>query len=73
MKKVSHVGVDYHVQTITIAVYLSDEKRFLETAHLSNDDKVITKHMKKLSQQFDLRICYEASGSGYTFSEKCVR
>jgi transposase len=70
MKKVAHVGVDYHVKTKTIAVYLSDEKRFLETTHLSNDDKVITKHMKKLSQHFDLRICYEASGSGYTFQRK---
>lgn len=70
MKKVAHVGVDYHVKTITIAVYLSDEKRFLETTHLSNDDKVITKHIKKLSQHFDLRICYEASGSGYTFQRK---
>jgi len=70
MKRIAHVGVDYHAKSITIAVYLSEEKSFLETTHLTNDDKVITKYMKKLSHQFDLRICYEASGSGYTFQRK---
>ena len=70
MKRIAHVGVDYHVKSITIAVYLSEEKSFLETIHLNNNDKVITRYMKKVSQQFDLRICYEASGSGYTFQRK---
>lgn len=70
MKKIAYVGVDYHVKSITAAVYLSEERSFLETTHLNNDDKVISRYMKKLSQQFDLRICYEASGSGYTFQRK---
>lgn len=70
MKKIAYVGVDYHVKTVTIAVYLDDEKRFLETTRLDNDDKIIARYMKKLSKQFDLRICYEASGSGYVFQRK---
>jgi hypothetical protein len=43
MKRIAHVGVDYHVKSITIAVYQSEEKSFLETIHLNNDDKVITR------------------------------
>ena len=70
MKKLAYVGVDYHVKTITISVYLPDEQKFLETTRLNNTDKGITKHMKKLSKQFDLKICYEASGSGYVFQRK---
>ena len=70
MKKIAYVGTDYHVKTITIAVYLNDEKRFLETTRLTNDDKIIAKFMKRLSKLFDLKICYEASGSGYTFQRK---
>ena len=70
MKKLAYVGVDYHVKTITIAVYLKEEQKYLETIRLSNADKSISKYMKKLSHQFDLRICYEASGSGYVFQRK---
>ena len=70
MKRIAHVGVDYHVKSLTIAVYLSDTKDFYETVRLPNDDKVIKKYMKRLSEQFELRICYEASGSGYGFQRK---
>ena len=70
MKKLAYVGVDYHVKTVTIAVYLADEKRFFETTRLHNQAPIINKYMKKLAKQFDLRICYEASGSGYTFQRK---
>jgi len=70
MKRIAHVGVDYHVKSLTIAVYLSDTKEFHETVRLPNDDKVIKKNMKRLSEQFELRICYEASGSGYGFQRK---
>lgn len=70
MKQVACLGVDYHIKTITIAVYLGKEKKFYETIRLNNDDKTIKKYMKKLSIQFDLRICYEASCSGYVFQRK---
>jgi hypothetical protein len=48
MKRIAHVGVDYHVKSITIAVYQSEEKSFLETIHLNNDDKVITSSLQKI-------------------------
>ena len=70
MKPIAHVGVDYHTQSVTIAVYRADEKAFHETIRLANTDSSIKKHMKRLSEQFELRICYEASGSGYAFARK---
>jgi len=70
MKKLAYVGVDYHIKTVTIAVYLADEKQFHDTRHLTNDDKTIKKYMKKLSKLFQIKICYEASSSGYVFQRK---
>ncbi len=70
MKQVAFLGVDYHIKTITIAIYLAKEKKFYETIRLNNDDKTIKKYMKKLSTQFDLKMCYEASCSGYVFQRK---
>lgn len=70
MKKLAHVGVDYHVKSLTNSVYLADEKTFHETVRLPNNDKSIKKYMKRLSEQFELRICYEASGNGYAFARK---
>jgi transposase len=70
MKKVAFLGVDYHIKTITIAVYLAKEKKFYETIRLNNDDRIVKKYMAKLSKQFTLKICYEASSSGYAFQRK---
>lgn len=34
MKKIAYVGVDYHVETLSIAVVIEGEKGFHETIHL---------------------------------------
>ena len=70
MKKLAHVGVDYHVKSLTIAAYRAEEKAFHDIIRLPNNDKSIKKYMKRLSEQFELRICYEASGNGYAFARK---
>lgn len=70
MKKIAYVGVDYHVESLCIAVMIEDEKDFHETIHLKNDDAMVRKYFKKLSKDYDLQICYEASGSGYMFQRK---
>jgi len=70
MKKLAYVGVDYHIKTVVISVYLADEKEFHDTIRLNNETKMINKYMKKLSKKFDIRICYEASSSGYAFQRK---
>lgn len=67
MKKTAHVGIDYHIPRLTIAVMVENENEFHSTIHLENKPKVIANHLKKLAEQFQLKICYEASGSGYHF------
>ena len=69
MNKVAYVGVDYHINGLSVAVLADKEKDFLDCAHLKNDDKMIRKYLKKLDQ-YELQLCYEASGSGYAFQRK---
>jgi transposase len=70
MKKIAYIGVDYHLDSVSLAVLVAGEKEFYETLHLRNSDKVIAKYLKKLSDTFDLRLCYEACSSGYVFQRK---
>jgi transposase len=70
MKKIAYVGIDYHQNTLTIAVRVQDEKKINETVRIRNEDKVIRKYLKKLSKKFTIRACYEASCSGYYFQRK---
>ncbi len=70
MKSIAYVGVDYHINTLSVAVMVEGEKDFYETIHLRNNDKVIKKYMRKLSESYELKVCYEASSSGYTFQRK---
>jgi len=67
MEKTVYVGIDYHISKLTIAVKMQDQENFHSTIHLENKTKVIANYLKKLSEQFQLKICYEASGSGYHF------
>ena len=71
--KTAYVGIDYHVKQLTIAVMIENEKTFLETIHLSNNDKMIKQYLQKLSKQYALKICYEASSSGYHFQRKLLK
>jgi transposase len=70
MKKIAYVGIDYHQNTLTIAVRVEGSKKIQETVHLRNEDKLIRKYMKKLSKEFEIKACYEASSSGYYFQRK---
>ena len=70
MKKIAYVGIDYHQNTLTIAVRIEGKKTIDETIRIRNEDKIIRKYMKKLSEKFTIRACYEASCSGYYFQRK---
>ena len=70
MKKIAYVGIDYHKNSLTLAVRPQDKKEIDETLRLRNEDKIIRKFMKKVSKRFDIRACYEASCSGYYFQRK---
>ena len=70
MKKIAYVGLDYHLNQITIAVMIEGQKDFHDTIRMKNEDKIIKKYMKKLSKDYEIRSCYEASSSGYVFQRK---
>jgi transposase len=70
MKKIAYVGIDYHLNSLSIAVMLDGEKDFHQSVRLANNDKLVFKYMKKLSRDFEIKACYEASGSGFAFQRK---
>jgi transposase len=70
MKKIAYIGIDYHQNSLTIAVRIQGNKKIHETIRLRNEDKTIRKYLKKLSKEFNIRACYEASSSGYVFQRK---
>ena len=70
MRRIAYVGVDYHSNTLSMAVLIEGEKLFHSNIVLRNDDKMVHKHLKKLGKDYELRFCYEASGCGYVFQRK---
>ena len=70
MKRIAYVGVDYHVNSVSVAVLIEGASDFLDCIHIRNDDKMIRKYLKKLSKEYELRVCYEACSSGYVFQRK---
>ena len=70
MKKVAYVGIDYHINSVTIAVIIEGEKDFHNTNRIKNTDSNIKKRLKKLSKEFEIKACYEASTTGYVLQRK---
>jgi len=70
MKTIAYVGIDYHINVLAIAIVVNGQKGLYETIRISNDDKTIKRYMKKLSNNFKIKACYEASSSGYAFQRK---
>jgi transposase len=70
MKKIAYLGIDYHLNFLMVAMMIEGNKEPDEMMRLKNDDKVIRKYMSKLSEQFEIKACYEASTNGYCFQRK---
>jgi transposase len=70
MRKIAYVGIDYHLNSLSIAVMAKGKKEPFAMVRLKNDDKTIRKYMSKLSEKFEIRACYEASSNGYCFQRK---
>lgn len=67
MTKIAYVEIDYHLNSLSIAVMVEGKKEPDQMVHLKNDDKIIHKYMSKISENFQIRACYEASTNGYCF------
>ena len=50
MKKVAYVGIDYHMNSLTVAVIIEGEKEFYDSITMKNNDKSILKYFKKLEK-----------------------
>lgn len=68
--KIAYLGIDYHVESVTIAVIIQGEKDIDRTVRFVNQDKMIKKFLKKMSANHTVKACYEASCSGYVFQRK---
>ena len=55
---------------MSLAVIIEGQKKICEMIRLKNEDKVIRKYMKKLSGDYEIKSCYEASCNGYAFQRK---
>ena len=72
MKKIAYVGVDYHINHLSIAVMIKGKKKFHDIIRINNEDKIVKRFMNKLSKDFEIKACYEASNSGYVFQRKMI-
>lgn len=70
MKNIAYVGIDYHLKSLTIAVMIESQNQFHDVIKMDNEKKLITKYMKKLAKDFEIKACYEASFSGYSFKRQ---
>jgi hypothetical protein len=43
MKKIAYVGIDYHLNSLSIAFIVRRKKKVHETVRIKNDDKIICK------------------------------
>lgn len=41
MEKIAYIGIDYHLNSLSIAVVIEGQKKIHETIRLENNDKVI--------------------------------
>lgn len=67
MKKIAYVGIDYHQAFLAVVVLPEGVTFPYQKVQLDNDPKKIKKYMDKLSEQYDIKTCYEASSCGYVF------
>lgn len=70
MKKIAYVGIDYHLNSLSLAVVVKGKNTPVDMVRLKNDEELIRKYMSKLSEKFEIKACYEASSNGYSFQRK---
>jgi transposase len=69
MKSLAFAGNDVHKNSVTVAVYRSNETEpFLEKT-VATDKGKIQKLYASLAAEYEIRACYEASCLGYVFQE----
>ncbi len=70
MKELAYIGIDYHIDSISVAVIPHGKKEFYDLITMKNKDKSILRYFKKLVKKIEIKSCYEASCNGYAFQRK---
>jgi len=65
-KKIACVGLDVHKNSITIALFVEQRKEEEWIKKIAHNKKTLLSLLKKLSEEYYLKVCYEASGCGFT-------
>jgi transposase len=72
-KKITYVGLDVHKNSITMALFVEQRKDEEFIKKVANNPNSLLNMIKKLSEEFHLRVCYEASGCGYSIYRKFIK
>jgi transposase len=64
-KKIAFVGMDVHKDSVTLAVLIESESETEWVKTYPYDLGKLRKVFNRLSGEYDVRSCYEASGAGY--------
>ncbi|MFH1798644.1 MAG: IS110 family transposase [Candidatus Omnitrophota bacterium] len=67
MKSVAYAGNDVHQGSVVISIYEKEGREPILEKTLINDKAKVQKYYRKLSRTYEVKACYEASGSGYVF------
>jgi len=67
MKMIAWIGNDVHQETITLSMYVSDEQEPRIEKTIRNEKRAVEKFYKRITREYEVRACYEASGNGYVF------
>ncbi len=72
-KKLAYVGMDVHKNSITLALFVGQRKEEEFIKKINNNKSTLLKLFKKLIEDYHLRVCYEASGCGYSIYRKLIK
>ncbi len=73
IKQIAYVGLDVHKNSITMALMVEQRKDEEFIKKIANNRKELLKLLTKLSEEYHLRVCYEASGCGYSIYRKLTK
>ena len=72
-KPIAYLGLDVHKNSITMAFFIGQKKEEEFIKKILNNPKTLVKIIEKLSKEYHLRVCYEASGCGYSIYRTLIK
>jgi len=72
-KRIAYLELDVHKNSITMALFIEQRQEEEFTKKIANNASSLLKLIKKLSEEYHLKICYEASRCGYSIYRKLIK